>query len=58
MEEVKKTGRILLPALTGSDKDGTRLEFKGVVALLTGQVQVEGRVGCLRKERWWRYRRK
>src|SRR6266550_2505911 len=61
MEEVKKAlGRVLLPALTGSDKDGTRLEFKCVVALLSRQVQVKGRVGCwmrcLRKERWWRCR--
>lgn len=65
MEEVKtapsmreEPGRVLLPALTGSDKDGTRLEIKCMVALLSGQVQVEGRVGCwtrrLRKERWWR----
>jgi hypothetical protein len=54
-----KTGQVNLPALAGSDKDGARLEFKRVVALLCRQVQVEGRVGCrprcLRKEGWWRY---
>ena len=35
----------VLPALAGSDEDGTRLVFKRVVALLGRQVQIEGRVG-------------
>ena len=59
-ESLGVVGLVILPALAGSDKDGARLEFKCVVTLLRGQVQVEGRIGCwprcLREEGWWRNR--